>query len=95
MGGTPVNAPKGKEDVLRRIVIEYGQLYAYIYMTDGNGKLLDEEVFKQPFRLERKEAHEEAKDAYDAAYDWMNEIVNVTPPLQGDEDAQAESEAED
>jgi hypothetical protein len=25
----------------------------------------------------------------------MNEIVNVTPPLQGDEDGGAESEAED
>ena len=34
-------APKGKEDVLRRIVVEYGQLYVYIYMTDGNGKILD------------------------------------------------------
>jgi hypothetical protein len=89
-----MNDSRGKEDVLRRIVIEYGQLYAYIFMTDGNGKLLDEEVFKQPFRLERKEAHEEAKDAYDAAYDWMNEIVNVTPPLQGGDDGEAESETE-
>jgi len=50
-------SPRGKEDVLRRIVIEYGQLYAYIYLTDGHGKLLDEEVFKQPFRLDRKDAY--------------------------------------
>ena len=34
-------APRGKEDVLRRIVIEYGQLYVDIYMTDGNGEVLD------------------------------------------------------
>ena len=51
-------APKGREDVLRRIVVEYGQQYAYIYMTDGSGKLIDEEVFKQPFRLDRKDAFE-------------------------------------
>lgn len=87
-------SPRGKEDVLRRIVIEYGQLYAYIYLTDGSGKLLDEEVFKQPFRLDRKDAFEEAKDAYDAAYDWINEIVNVTP-LQEDDDDEADSEEED
>jgi len=87
-------SPRGKEDVLRRIVIEYGQLYAYIYLTDGHGKLLDEEVFKQPFRLDRKDAFEEAKDAYDAAYDWINEIVNVTPLQEGDDD-EADSEEED
>jgi hypothetical protein len=90
-----VNAPKGKEDVLRRIVIEYGQIYVYVYMTDGNGKVLDEEVFKQPWRLERKDALEEAKDTYDTVFDWVNEIVNVTPALQEDEDGEAESEAED
>ena len=88
-------APRGKEDVLRRIVVEYGQLYVYIYMTDGNGKVLDEEVFKQPWRLDRKDAFEEAKDTYDSIFDWVNEIVNVTPPLQGGDDGKAESDAED
>lgn len=87
-------APKGKEDVLRRIVVEYGQIYVYIYMTDGVGKILDEEVFKQPFRLDRKDAADEAKDTYDATYDWINEIVNVTP-LQGGDDKAAESGPED
>jgi len=88
-------APRGKEDVLRRIVVEYGQLYVYAYMTDGHGKILEEEVFKQPFRLDRKDAHEEAKDTWDATYDRINEIVNVTPPLQGDGDDEAESDLED
>lgn len=86
-----MNGPRGKEDVLRRIVIEYGQQYAYIYMTDGSGKLLDEEVFKQPFRLERREAFEEAKDCYDASYDWCNETINVTPPLQDSDDGTPDS----
>jgi hypothetical protein len=88
-------APRGKEDVLRRIVVEYGQLYVYVYMTDGNGKVLDEEVFKQPFRLDRKDAFEEAKDTYDNTFDWLNDVVNITPPLQGGDEDEAESEAED
>lgn len=87
-------APRGKEDVLRRIVIEYGQQYAYVYMTDGSGRLIDEEVFKQPFRLDRKDAFEEAKDAYDNVFDWLNDTVNVTP-LQEDADEAAESDEED
>jgi hypothetical protein len=95
MGGEPMMAPQGKEDVLRRIVVEYGQLYVYVYMTDGNGKVLDEEVFKQPWKLDRKDAYEEAKDTYDTIFDWVNEIVNVTPPLQGEDDDEAESDAED
>lgn len=82
--------PVGKEDVLRRIVVEYGQVYVYLYMTDGNGKILDEEVFKQPWRLERKEAFEEAQDTYDSVFDWLNDVVNVTPPLQEDDDEEAD-----
>lgn len=41
--------------VERRIVVEFGLHYVYLYITDGAGKLSDEESFKQPYRLERKE----------------------------------------
>ena len=75
--------PRDTEDVIRRIVVEYGRVYAYCYITDGNGRLLDEEVFKQPFRLDRKEVFDEAKDTYDQVYDWLNDSINVQgPPLQ-------------
>jgi hypothetical protein len=84
-------APRNHEDVIRRIVVEYGQIYAYCYITDGNGRLLDEEVFKQPFRLDRKEVFEEAKDSYDQIYDWLNETINVQGPLQEDGDGGAKS----
>lgn len=84
-------APRNHEDVIRRIVVEYGQIYAYCYITDGNGRLLDEEVFKQPFRLDRKEVFDEAKDAYDQVYDWLNETINVQGPLQEDGDGEAKS----
>jgi hypothetical protein len=50
-------------------------------------------VWKQPFRLDRKEVHEEAKDAYDQVYDWLNDSINVQgPPLQGDGDDPAQSD---
>jgi translation elongation factor P/translation initiation factor 5A len=49
------------DSVERRIVVEYGRQYAYLYVTDGEGKVLDDESFKQPYRLERKESHEEAR----------------------------------
>ena len=87
-----MQTPRNTEDVVRRIVVEYGQVYAYCYITDGNGRLLEEDVFKQPFRLDRKEVNDEAKDAYDQVYDWLNDSINVQgPPLQEGEDDAAQS----
>ena len=87
-----MQTPKDKEDVVRRIVVEYGQVCAYCYMTDGNGRLLEEEVFKQPFKLDRKEVHNEAQDCYSQLFDLLNESINVQgPPLQEDGDDAAQS----
>lgn len=74
----------GEDHVHRRIVVEYGALYAYCYMTDGTGKVLEEEQFKQPFRLDKREITDEADDCYRASWDWLNETINVTP-LQGED----------
>ena len=81
----------GEDHVHRRIVVEYGALYAYAYMTDGNGKVLEEEQFKQPFRLDKRDIADEAEDCYRSVWDWLNENVNVTP-LQGSDDDEAESD---
>jgi hypothetical protein len=68
---------KGIPDyVERRVVVEFGLQYVYLYMTDGAGKLSDEESFKQPYRLERKEVAAEARDVYDLLYDSLNETIN-------------------
>lgn len=83
-----------RDHVQRRIVIEYGSRYAYCYMTDGSGKLLEEESFKQPYRMERREVEEEAKDCYAQVWDWLNETVNVLP-LQEDGGEDSESGEED
>ena len=64
-----------KDYVHRRIVIEYGRLYAYIYITDQDGKVLEEEAFKQPFRLDFKDVKEEAKECFDNTYQWLQDTV--------------------
>ena len=81
--------------VERRIVIEYGRRYVYIYMTTGDGKLLPnrEESFKQPYLLEKAEANEEAVELWDLCYDHLNDIVNVV--LQEVDDEESESDEED
>jgi hypothetical protein len=56
----------------------------YIFTTDANGKVLDEEVFTQPYRLDRQEVHEEAKDIYDLVYDSLNELINFPSASDGD-----------
>ncbi len=81
--------------VERRIVIEYGRRYVYIYMTTGDGKLIQgrEESFKQPYLLDRQEAHEEATELWDMVYDHLNDTVNVL--LQEGDEKEPESEKED
>jgi len=81
--------------VERRIVIEYGRQYVYLYMTTGDGKLLPnrEESFKQPYVLERAESAEEAVELWDLCYDHLNDIVNVN--LQDNGDGETESGEED
>jgi len=63
------------DTVHRRIVVEYGRVYVYAYLTDANGKILEEECFKQPFSLAQREAAEEATDCYQQIYQWLQDTV--------------------
>jgi hypothetical protein len=78
------------DSIVRRIVIECGRVYTYAFMTDDQGKLLDEDVFKQPFRLDRKDAIEEATELYGVAYDYLNEAINFPSASDGSESAESE-----
>lgn len=80
--------------VERRIVIEVGRQYAYVYMTTGDGKIIPdrEESFKQPYRLDRQEAAEEASDLWDLVYDHLNETINWPLPEGGDDGPDSEEE---
>ena len=66
---------KEKDEVYRRIVVEYGRWYVYVYVTDSNGKLLVEESFKQPFRLDWKDSAEEARDCWQFLYQYLQDTV--------------------
>ena len=64
------------DDVYRRVVVEFGLQYVYIYLADQNSKVLEDESFKQPYRLERRESAEEASELFAAIYDLLNESIN-------------------
>jgi hypothetical protein len=80
--------------VERRIVVEIGRQYAYVYMTDGNGKIVPqrEESFKQPYRMDRQEAASDAVDLWDIIYDHLNETINFPLPEGGDDEPDSEEE---
>lgn len=56
-------------------MVEYGRWYAYLYITDSNGKVLEEEAFKQPFRLDFKDSAEEAKECWQFLYQYLQDTV--------------------
>jgi hypothetical protein len=79
-----------KDYVYRRIVIEYGRLYAYVYVTDQDGKVLEDESFKQPFRLDFKDVKDEVKDCFDAVYQHLQDTI-LWAATARDEDDEADS----
>ena len=81
--------------VERRIIVEYGRRYVYLTMTDANGKLVPgfEEVFSQPFVLDRKDAHDEAADCWQDVYQFVSDTC--VWPLPEDGNNKAESDEED
>lgn len=85
-----MTSPFPRDYVERRIVVEFGRMYAYAYLTDGNGKLIEEEPFKQPFRLDRQEAIEEARELWDMVYDHLNDSINFPSASEGDDEEQSE-----
>lgn len=64
-----------RDEVHRRIVCEYGRWYAYLYITDSNGKIMEEESFKQPFRLDWKDSAEEARDTFQLIYQHLQDTI--------------------
>lgn len=84
-----------RDYVERRIIVEYGRRYVYLTLADADGKIVSqrEEVFTQPFLLDRKDAWEEADDCWQAVYQWLSDVV-VFPLPEGKGD-QPDSEQED
>lgn len=76
--------------VERRVIVEYGRRYVYVTLSDANGKIYIEELFKQPYLLDPKDAADEAKDAFDAVYQHISDTMVF--PSASDRGESAESE---
>ena len=74
-----------RDYVERRIIVEYGRRYVYLTLADANGKIVSgrEEVFTQPFILERKDSWEEADDCWQNIYQWLSDVVVFPLPDKG------------
>lgn len=74
-----------RERILRRIVVEYGREYCYAYWVDATGKLIDEEVWKQPFVLDTRDAIDEARDCWDMLYSHLQDTILWSASDEGDD----------
>jgi hypothetical protein len=85
---------KTPDYVERRIVVEYGRRYVYLTLTDAKGKIMQgrEEVFTQPFVLERKDSWEEADDCWQGIYQWLSDVVVFPLPDKGVGEAESGEE---
>lgn len=59
-----------------RVIVEMTRTHALVYRTDPMGLVVDTEVFKWPYRLERVDAVNELRDVWDWLYDYLNRTVN-------------------
>jgi hypothetical protein len=78
--------------VHRRVIIEYGRRYVYATLTDANGKIIEEEVWKQPYLLDPKDASDEARDVFDVVYQFLIDTLTV-PGTASDGDAGGKPES--
>jgi transposase-like protein len=83
-----------EDHVERRIVISYGRHYVYLAMYDPANNVVPEyeEVFRQPFRLERKDAIDETVDCWQNCYQWISETVVFPLPEGGGKTAESDNE---
>lgn len=82
------------DSVQWRVTVEYGRRYVYLTLTDAEGNVVKEreEVFKQPFVLDRKDAKDEATDAWDVLYDHCNDTIVFPLPDSGSDSPESGTE---
>lgn len=75
---------KTPDVVRRRIVVDFGSRYVYAAMTDMHGKILDEEVWREPYPLTAAEVSEGAIEAWNAVYQHFLDTM-VFPSASNDD----------
>ena len=83
-----------RDYVERRIIVEYGRRYVYLTLADAEGKIIGqrEEVFTQPFLLDRKDRWDEADDCWQAVSQWLSDVVVFPLPEAGGKPPDSEEE---
>jgi hypothetical protein len=69
-----------------KVLIDVGRRYITVYRCDGNGFVQDEERFKLPWMIDRKDAVDLANTVFDLAYAWSDATVSP-PSARGDDKA--------
>lgn len=81
------------DELEQRVVVEYGREHVYLYLADATGKVKDEEVFRQPYRLDRQDVKAEAREVFDLVYQHLLDTVTPTPTARDDgEDVPSDEE---
>ena len=60
-----------------KIVVDVTRSHAWVYLCDGDGVILDQDSFRWPFRLDRKDAGVEASNIHGVLFDYLNDSCNV------------------
>jgi hypothetical protein len=73
-----------------KVVIDVGRRYITVYRCDGNGFVEDEERFKLPWLIDRKDAADMANAVFDVVYAWADAAVNPPAARGGEKGADSE-----
>jgi hypothetical protein len=78
---------KTPDVIRRRIVIDFGSRYVYAALTDANGKIIDEEVWSEPYPLTAAEVTEESREAWQCVYQhFLDSMVFPSASDAGESD---------
>jgi len=70
-----------------KVLIDVGRRYITVYRCDANGYVQDEERFKLPWMLDRKDAVDLVYSVFNTAYSWADSTVNPPAARGGDQSA--------
>jgi hypothetical protein len=60
------DAPYGK------VLIDIGRRHIAVYRCDGNGYVLDQEMFSLPWMIDRRDAEDCVRHVFNIAYHWAD-----------------------
>jgi len=73
-----------------KVLIDVGRRYITVYRCDGNGYVQDEERFKLPWMIDRRDAVDHVHAVFNVAYAWADAAVNPPAARGGEKGADSE-----